>query len=351
MARVKVVLFLGAGFSRQFGLPVMTEFPDYARAHRRVDPEAAKLLSEVILEARGANSFLKSHPKNIEDILTFSEMSVRLGLDDGRRTKTLRRILQTVYGDPPREALTRAARQLCSMLEFPFDPASRASEDFTLEDLSVITTNYDLLPEALLHEIGCAAKLACSDGGNTFTMKGSSWLYSQANPGAIPIFKLHGSTNWSNDGEHILVDNIIRQFQGAPALPMTSITTRHDGPEPLIVAPSFLKAELPDPMKAVWSGAAKALQEANHLVFIGYSFPDSDTEMAYFLATALSKNAHLSQIRLIDPVASKIVARLNSPTSRYGNHFVDLLNTHEGTWDTSSRLPIPFAWSRSKRMS
>jgi hypothetical protein len=74
------------------------------------------------------------------------------------------------------------------------------------------------------------------------------------------------------------------------------------------------------------------LAAATHLVFIGYSFPESDAYMRYFLGASLAENVGIEAIHVIDPHADQIVQRLKSQ-GHYGAHFIDLLRPHNRCWD------------------
>ena len=65
---MRVVLFLGAGFSVPFGLPTMDQFFAAAESSKRISDEDKTFLNELRLESRQANSFLQSSPTNLEDI-------------------------------------------------------------------------------------------------------------------------------------------------------------------------------------------------------------------------------------------------------------------------------------------
>jgi hypothetical protein len=92
---MNVVVFLGAGSSRAFGMPVMAEFNEYARDLQAM-PKEQLALTEVIQQARQAHAFLRTHPFNIEDILTMAEMQHRLGLADEQRGAAIKRLIHAV---------------------------------------------------------------------------------------------------------------------------------------------------------------------------------------------------------------------------------------------------------------
>lgn len=114
--------------------------------------------------------------------------------------------------------------------------------------------------------------------------------------GKVPLMKLHGSLNWQTDSRsapHIRVVNDI-----------TKVAEMDHGDgwyrQPEVVGPTFFKQEItldyeiPGDFRArhykdLWAKAWKLLVTATHLVFVGFSFPQTD-----FHAAALFRTAHLS---------------------------------------------------------
>ena len=80
----------------------------------------------------------------------------------------------------------------------------------------------------------------------------------------------------------------------------------------------------------IWNAAGKALGEAEKLVFVGFSFPESDTYIKYFLAANLYENVDLRPIEIVDPNADKICEKLKK--SNFGIHFKDRLRPINGKW-------------------
>ena len=93
-------------------------------------------------------------------------------------------------------------------------------------------------------------------------------------------------------------------------------------------------------MATIWRGAAKAIQSAQYVVFVGYSFPPTDTDMRYFLGRSLLGNAQLRKIMVVDPSASEIVKRLCGTGSGYGSHFRAFLQALEDDW---TNVGLPFS--------
>lgn len=331
---MKLVVFAGAGFSAAFGLPVMNSFLGFADASDRLSVDDKALLGRLILEARRANSFLESSATNLEDILSFSEMGDRLGLapaDEKSRSERVRGIVERVFTSAPISAeYWSQFDNVRRIIDYP------AHE--TPQDVTFITTNYDLNIEIACHRAGWRATL-----GTPLQRFRDEWhsvgqLYHDT---GVPIYKLHGSVNWfpSDDKKDgLLVNDVVVRLQSGETFPHVCTSGYVPPWSPLIVPPSFLKPELAVPLRTAWAGAARALAEANTVAFIGYSFPQSDTEMMYFLARALSDNSSLRRILIIDPQAEAIGQRLRRAESKSGTHFRDLMRLVSHRWQD---LPDP----------
>lgn len=344
---MKKTFFLGAGFSAPFGHPVMDRFLGDADSSDRLNDDDRSLLKKFALDARRANSFLESSPTNLEDILSFAVMGDRLGLtkeNDGESSKQLRTIIQKVYTKLPSDLQMYWDRYkpLLKLI-----PSNKDEDPIKLrKSLSFITTNYDLNAESAFHQLGCEAYLGFKlnrkedvNGPRT-----TRWLYCDV---GIPLYKLHGSVNWffSKDGKELIVEDRVVPVHGnledrvSVSIPYLCAKDYKPPDAPVIIPPSFLKPDLPEPLKAVWKGAAKELSTTHVLAFVGYSFPPSDTEMMYFLARALMDNTNLQVIYVVDPQAVEIVKRLKTVGSKWGSHFRGLLKPVEGDWREVS-LPL-----------
>lgn len=154
------------------------------------------------------------------------------------------------------------------------------------------------------------------------------------------LCKLHGSLNWyfePDDATKFQVENAIlvgdciiddprhhKNFN----LPKVSFRNYKPISTPLIVPPTLFKMQTSPIFRVIWNEAGKALEEAEKLVFIGFSFPESDIYIRYFLAANLFENVDLRTIEIIDPNADKICGRLKD--SNFGIHFTSRLRPIEG---------------------
>jgi hypothetical protein len=334
---MKVTLFFGAGFSAPYGHPVMNNFLSYLDTCKRITEQDRNLVSALVLEARHANSFLESSPTNLEDILSFSVMSERLALvkEGENRHQRLCEIIQKVYTSSPDVGkFWKRYSTFRSFIGFDLDEPKH--------DLSFITTNYDL-------NIECACLFNHRRTNPGFyikqidshpNLKGDSIYLADG----IPLYKLHGSINWFlSEKMDIEIENRVvnvRTFENTdwPILPLPCASDYKSPTIPIIIPPSFLKPDLPEALKQVWRYSAKALSETNILVFIGYSFPSSDTEMMYFLASTLKENTNLRAVYIVDPKADDILRRLKTE-NKIGTHFKELIIPVNSDW-TQTKLPI-----------
>jgi hypothetical protein len=338
---MKLVLFLGAGFSAHFKHPVMDQFFNTAAASDRLSKDEKALIGQLILDARRANAFLESSPTNLEDILSFAEMGERLQLvtEGPSRADALKQILAKVYSRVDSAAAhERRGGNLNGFIGC--DPRVYA------ERLSFITTNYDLNVDFALWQLGTPAISASNATQDAARKSDEAELYRSGGPA---LFKLHGSLNWfanpATGNSGLLVDSrIVRVTNNSTMehahLPYAYASDYPRPSTPVLVPPSFLKPELAPSLRQVWSGAAQALSEATIVAFVGYSFPSSDTEMMYFLARAFAENAALQQVILVDPAADRIAARLGASSSKLGSHFRSLLRPLAHPWENLGPLPV-----------
>lgn len=343
---MNLVLFLGAGFSKPFEHPVMNEFLGFADACPKLDGEDRDFLGRLVLEARRANAFLESSATNLEDILSFSEMGQRLGLEKENmgRGDRLKQIIAKVYTATKNSTDYWNRYDVLETFLGRKLPSFAGRKQAALQSsLTFITTNYDLNLECALRKFQQRANpgfpLVRPDGEE-------GGLYDEQ---GLPLFKLHGSVNWypSVGGAGVEVVDKVERVESFEAgdrlreLPWPCCGNYTPPGVPLIIPPSFLKPDLPDALRAIWRGAAKALSEAHVIAFVGYSFPPSDTEMMYFLARALAENASLRSVYVVDIRANALVDRLKDKGSKMGSHFRDLLRPVEGDWSKLKSSPLP----------
>jgi hypothetical protein len=342
---MNVVLFLGAGFSRAYGLPVMREFFDHVRNAAYLEPEDKTVFDEYRRKTNNSVNMFEPDYDNLEDVLSFclaaenfagaypEEMS-----EDYQRLCT---ILQQVYrrlgGD--------------NLAYWKLDPAP-LRRLLALEESGVpescsytfITTNYDIILEYLLQRLGLACSLPCKWQAIEPVNNRATSMYQNA--GSAPLLcKLHGSINWFSSPEDttelLIEDQIVRgeawinqEDDWPKSVEYPKVASPEYSPPhvPLIIPPTLFKLRIDRRFQRMWDAAGKALNEADKVIFIGFSFPPSDTYIRYFLTANLAQNVRLARVAIIDPDAEGISNRLKEPGSKFGTRFKHLLQAFACKW-------------------
>jgi NAD-dependent SIR2 family protein deacetylase len=310
------VFILGAGASKQAGVPLMAEFLD----------EADKLLKQgkvtepdFNIVFNGIGKLQNVHSKsmidlyNIESVFAAFEMARILkkfpgiedteinGLINSMRVLILKTIEQTLLlpvrnGSPePPEPYGPFVKLLISLKLNAMPPQS----------ISVLTFNYDLGLDYAFHY---------NNHPMTYGFEEQSGL-------GIPLLKLHGSLNWGKcPGCNEVIPltlkeyfqkhrwRIINTYTKTVRLSIGSNISsfKHCGsqnfkPEPVIVPPTWNKTEYHSSLSKVWSQAAKELSLAENIIVIGYSLPPTDPFFRYLFALGTVGERPLKRFWVFDP--------------------------------------------------
>ncbi|MEA3202066.1 MAG: hypothetical protein QOE90_3494 [Thermoplasmata archaeon] len=159
-------------------------------------------------------------------------------------------------------------------------------------DVSVMTTNYDLLAERGIRAIplkpggkqvrpgfhyGMPGEWLAGSGPAFSSLRGDPVLR-----GSVPLMKLHGSVNWL-----LTSAGIKHYFNCWPAIYAT----------PALVAPVENKS-VPSWATPVWDAAHDALRQSDDLLFIGYSLPPYDHAVADLLQSSVRDE---TRVHIMDP--------------------------------------------------
>lgn len=166
--------------------------------------------------------------------------------------------------------------------------------------VAAVTTNYDIFIERVLRhrQMNRVFGPGCYYGGirKPQLLRGTQlpWAYSGNHiemDGAVPIYKLHGSLNWSRTKDGIELFQDLR-----PAF-------RRGGNAAII--PPMREKEVPAWLRPVWTSAERELARATVWVVCGYSLPPYDQAIAQLLSRAAAAG-NLERIFVLDPNASEL---------------------------------------------
>lgn len=291
-----LAIFLGAGFSHVGGVPLAPQL----FGHK---PDVDRITRQQLVE-RVMSDWEKWHARNggqPEEYLAFLQehaerkwldavwyVSLVIALEMGRvqyvgmnRTITRHNINRTTQVETHEMFWSTIFRQTY--------------------EVSVITTNYDVLPErGLRHEPRPRVPRPGFHYGNGAEHLAGGGYPSYAHiqkitiSGSVPILKLHGSVSWS-----FRAGKLIHYHDCRPAI-------RGDA---AIVAPVTAKT-LPKYLNSIWDQAAEVLSSSATWIIVGYSLPEYDLLVRRLLA---ENSAHQPRIHVFDPnsdVARKYKALL-----------------------------------------
>jgi len=314
---MKTLFILGAGASRQAGGPLMSDFLDRAEEIYSVQRKAISGAEAAFEDVFSAISELRTvHFKsfldldNIEVLFGAIEMAQTLGKLANRKPESIEKLRESM--------ITLVFKTLECAIEFPVEKGHIGSpppygvfaasiRDLTRSDrpphlrpeLAFLTFNYDLALDVSLssHEIPY-----------------DYWLPSQARSGKCPYLKLHGSVNWGTcrKCEAIVPRDVtavtrILHLPDRVYLPLGSRLGEEShcdqplsGP-PVLIPPTWDKAQRHRQIASVWRKAAEELASAQNIFVIGYSLPETDSFFRYLFALGADSPTRIKRFWVFNP--------------------------------------------------
>lgn len=358
------VFILGAGASADSGAPLMGNFIAKGKAVYDSGELSANDKSDFDLFFKIRNklqyTFVKSNIDldNIESIYSAIEFGLLIDriadLSDSELYKSSNSIK------------TFISRTIEHSVKLPLNTNAEIIPDYTytkfcslLLDLKeqghsicVITFNYDLgIDYAFTHldaHINYGTRIL-SDPDNT----------------DIPLLKLHGSLNWTQDTDQIKISSCIKnakhslsvlrdkgyQFSGSPyqspsgifkpadknagfPCPTSILTDQTNDLTPFIVPPTWNKGAYHSAISMAWRNAARFLRDAEVVYAIGYSAPPSDMFFKYLYALGTISDTIIDDFSVFCPSAQQnykniVGSALNQRNSfcYYNQKFTDAIET------------------------
>lgn len=318
----RTVFIVGAGASAEAGAPVMADFLDRADALRRSgapvlsrDEQASfDLVFKGIGALRAAHSKAALDVDNLESVFGAFEMARlvgRLAPLTAEEVAELNPAMRKVIVTTLERSLTLPVRERRVRPPDPYEQFGRlvgkiSDSRSLLEPICFITFNYDLSLDYMLH----------------YHNTGVDYCFESEPKSGVPLMKLHGSVNWGRCAECKQIapwtlGAFFRKFS-YERLPwdeslrtVTLDVGRHLAhyehckgkpcdPHPVIVPPTWNKAEYQQ-VSNVWRHAARHLAEAENVIVIGYSLPESDQFFRYLFALGTIGDGRPQRFWLIDP--------------------------------------------------
>jgi NAD-dependent SIR2 family protein deacetylase len=324
------VFILGAGFSKDAGVPVIHDFLD--RSREFFDNPESGLDGEERLKFDAVFKFKREMARarekfridldNVEELFGLVEMSHRLGsVALETRDATVYLIAKTIqlalrgpserpqvivnplqgYGaNPPfqqyfshKSATGGGTTDIYT--HFALLLAGRYDDQAKMKARSntIITFNYDLVLDDALVRV---------DAKPDYGLDGAHYEREYQGQTPVAVLKLHGSTNWaicSNCNQVRVLDHKVTAALGVLKSQQCG-KCGNAALRILLVPPSWDKSEYSKTMQSVWRKAVDELKRATRICVIGYSMPPSDAFFKFLLSLGLAENDRLYKLSVVD---------------------------------------------------
>jgi hypothetical protein len=279
---MSIACFLGAGFSYVAGVPLARRLFD---ASAFAPSESSWKRFEFV--RAHYQDWLKQHPDGYPEQYMGEILNRSAGLNAPKWSWVVEYVCAVIARAGTAPPSQNRNPRYSNRVNQPYPCAPHLAFWRTIftasEDVSVITTNYDILVERVVRHrrMQRPPSPGCFYGGlpRPQLLIGVTQPFSRWSPerviemtGAIPVFKLHGSLNWTLDGDTIVAYQDMRPVfrRGGTAA---------------IIAPVPEKS-VPSWLRGTWSGAAQSLGRSEIWVICGYSLPQYDIAVCDLLRDA-----------------------------------------------------------------
>ena len=334
----KHVLIFGAGASVPYGAPTMANFLDTAEdlLRRNALNEKERKSFENVFRARALLQAVHSKSEfdlvNLESVFTAFELAKTIrrlpglgpeavdSLTDDLKRVIVKTLERTVWFNKNGGSDIQGHSEFVGFLANAIrnQPPQQQRHPFAL-----LTFNYDLVLDVALYARGIPVDYAIGPNQNA---------------NGLPLLKLHGSLNWGSEFSnkaivpwpiHSFIQNytkLILSDDRRCSLPIGSNIFAYYGighnsqinELPVIVPPSWNKADSHNSIGSVWERAAKELAEAHSIYVVGYSLPETDAFFRNLYALGSVGDVPLRRFWVFNPDASRkdVFLRLLGPGAR-----------------------------------
>ncbi|MBU2832662.1 MULTISPECIES: SIR2 family protein [Acidithiobacillus] len=313
------VYILGAGYSAEAGLPVMSNFLSVmqkVRMSAAISPDEEEAIDAVLqfrLESASAAHRINLDLDNIESLFSLTASSSIIGGNISARLEKISNQMQIAIG----ATINHCQKKFYSLsieqkkaLNFTSDGISKPIDFFDFstgvmsgtigtlkkqksQENTIITFNYDTLLEDYFNKNGVEFSY-----GEGMPRSESPEFKLFSGPGCpssiVKVLKLHGSINWSSAGSKGDSGLDVHMYKDYDEL-----RSHSEDRKPTLLPPWWKK----DPNGftiSSWANAVEQLQTASRIIIIGYSLPTTDQYVKYLLAAGLSKNISLTGVWVVN---------------------------------------------------
>lgn len=295
---MKTVYVFGAGASAAEGAPVLRDFIKIAYQYFKEKDYSAEL--DIVWE------FLEHFYDDKIDINSVEDLEIFPGLEEIFNIVDWSLLQNQAFSIRfPRARLHELKTALVKLISMTLDKSLpsyngmhqsfvsgvvRGGEDVP----TFISLNYDIVLDNAIRATGYAPE---------YGFYGSHRDHLDHSRG-IPLYKLHGSLNWSYCplcGEISEHNEKVAHLLFKDKLTMTCINCGSDHSQAIIIAPTLYKSYNFNRLQNIWDCAGMSIGLSDRLVFIGYSLAPADTSIIATVKRALNALDKKREIVVINP--------------------------------------------------
>lgn len=337
---MRATVILGAGFSKNSGLPVQAEIPELLIENQK-DNQFENAISHII-KGFYEDTFGFSRGSvlpNLDDVLTCIDISTNSGHHLGIKyssmhLRAIRRFLvYRIFSVLQKNYVYSEAvvKFICSLRE-------------NYSRLDFIVLNWDTVLENYIYLIEPEITIDYCNGGIQLSRDTID-----SKKDAIKVIKIHGSSNWlfCDNCRELFIDSnndiplikkagfkamdfeLFDEFKGTLVnLEREKCIICGDYISSHIATLSFRKSFRENSFPQVWNMAEEALTDSDKWIFVGYSMPQADYEFKHLLKIAELKLNHKRERELeIDVVLLNSTTTISAYKSFFGNRIARICNS------------------------
>ncbi|MFZ5986266.1 MAG: hypothetical protein ACOYWZ_03955 [Bacillota bacterium] len=334
---MKVTVILGAGFSKNSGLPVQSEIPALLVQNKNNNEleYGITLVIKKFMEEVFCCTVNNTYPE-LDDILNCIDISTNTGHHLSIKYSSMH------LGAIRRFLVFRVFSILEERYKYSQDVDKLIKGFINNFDVGFVVLNWDNVLEKYIHMLNADIGIDYVNGGKVL----GSPEHTKRNHKSIKLLKIHGSCNWLYcDNCRVLINDMenkytlmekagfketdfgifdelksIKHFDiftgSAKCLICGDIVSSH------IATQSYRKSFRENSYPCIWSEAEDMLANSDKWVFIGYSMPQADYEFKHLLKISELKLSHKKQNRLSIDV---VLLNSKNTTMTYKSFFGDKL--------------------------
>lgn len=335
----KTTVILGAGFSKNSGVPVQSEFSNCLIENYAIgdfDEAVSKIIESYMKNVFGYSK--GNECPQLDDILTSIDIAVNSGHNLGARysythLELIRKVI--VY-------------RIISILEGFYRYSEHAAKFVSVllrgyDHVDFVVLNWDTVLERYIYELEEPISIDYLNGGEELKKSGNSLKISRV----VKVLKVHGSCNWMYCNNcRVLVNDLKSSI---PPLKSTGFTRmdimllndlegtninydKIDNKKCFrcgnilsshIATQSYRNSFKVNSFSNIWAEAEKSLAFSDKWIFVGYSLPQNDYEFKHLLKIAELKLSHRKEKKLDIDV---VLLNSDSAAARYKSFFGDKIN-------------------------